>query len=305
MAVAPDLCDLQDWICLVVFGFSGFRGFDKCYLGFLSKILINVLKRRKDFMENEEAVIGKILYEDDEHKFIWLGSEGKYRKGAVQTMQYLIIDRDRGVLLDPGGVHLFSRVVTAVSQFISVDKIDTIFFSHQDPDVSSGIALWLGITTAKVYISSLWIRFMPHFGIVDISRMTPIPDKGMSIALPSGAKMRCIPSHFMHSPGQFGLYDERSRILFSGDIGAAVFDEHNETDFVEDFNKHVPLIEGFHMRYMAANKIVKRWAESIRRLNPDMIAPQHGAIYRGEHVNNFLNWLSNLQCGIDYIEDLF
>ncbi|MGP1587872.1 MAG: MBL fold metallo-hydrolase [Treponemataceae bacterium] len=256
-------------------------------------------------MENEETIIGKILYEDKEHKFIWLGSEEKYRKGAVQTMQYLIIDNGRGVLLDPGGVHLFAKVVTAVSQFISVDKIDTIFFSHQDPDVSSGIALWLGITNAKVYISSLWVRFVPHFGIVDISRITSIPDKGMSISLPSGAKMQCIPSHFMHSPGNFGLYDERSRILFSGDIGAAVFDEDNETDFVGDFSKHIPFIEGFHSRYMTSNKIVRYWAEYVRRLNPSMIAPQHGAIYKGENVNNFLNWISNLQCGIDIIEKLF
>ena len=255
-------------------------------------------------MENSD-IDGIVLYEDADHKFIWLGSESKQRKGAVQTMQYLIIDRGRGVLLDPGGVHLFSRVVTAVSRFISVDKIDTIFFSHQGPDVSSGIALWLGITKAKIYISSLWVRFMPHFGIVDLSRMVPIPDKGMSISLPSGSNMKCIPSHFMHSPGQFGLYDERSKILFTGDIGAAVFDDDNETTFVEDFEKHLPLIEGFHIRYMASNKIVSKWVETIRLLKPAMIAPQHGAIYKDEQVNNFLNWLSGLKCGTDYIENLF
>ena len=95
------------------------------------------------------------------------GTEQKYSKGVIQTMQYLIIDQGRGVLLDPGGVHLFSRVVAAVSRYISIDKIDHIFFSHQDPDVSSGIALWLGVTKAKVHISSLWTRFLPHFGIVD------------------------------------------------------------------------------------------------------------------------------------------
>ena len=256
-------------------------------------------------MIDSSEVHGIVLYEDDEHKFVWLGSESKYREGAVQTMQYLIIDRGRGVLLDPGGVHLFSRVVTAVSRFISVDKIDTIFFSHQDPDVSSGIALWLGITKAKVYISDLWVRFLPHFGIVDTARVVGIPDKGMDIALPSGSRMRCVPSHFMHSPGQFGLFDERSGILFTGDIGAAVFDESNETAFVGNFNDHIPLIKGFHARYMAANKIVRRWAEQVRRLNPRMLAPQHGAIYKDENVHNFLNWLSELQCGIDLIDTLF
>ena len=256
-------------------------------------------------MIDSSEVHGIVLYEDDEHKFVWLGSESKYREGAVQTMQYLIIDRGRGVLLDPGGVHLFSRVVTAVSRFISVDKIDAIFFSHQDPDVSSGIALWLGITKAKVYISDLWVRFLPHFGIVDTARVVGVPDKGMDIALSSGSRMRCVPSHFMHSPGQFGLFDERSGILFTGDIGAAVFDESNETVFVENFNDHIPLIKGFHARYMAANRIVRRWTEQIRRLNPRMLAPQHGAIYKDENVDNFLNWLAELQCGVDLIDNLF
>ena len=256
-------------------------------------------------MIDDNEVHGILLYEDDDHKFIWLGSESKYRKGAVQTMQYLIIDHGKGVLLDPGGVHLFSRVVTAVSRFISVDKIDTIFFSHQDPDVSSGIALWLGITHAKVYISNLWIRFLPHFGIVDTKRIIGIPDKGMDIELALDSRLHCVPSHFMHSPGHFGLFDERSGILFTGDIGAAVFDETNETVYVGDFNEHIPLIKDFHVRYMAANKIVRRWVEQVRLLNPVMLAPQHGAIYKDENVDNFLNWLENLQCGIDLIDTLF
>ena len=256
-------------------------------------------------MIQNDDIYGKILYEDNEHKFIWLGAETQYRKGAVQTMQYLIINNGRGVLLDPGGVHLFSRVVTAVSRFISVDKIDTIFFSHQDPDVSSGIALWLGITNAKVYISELWVRFLPHFGIVDTNRMIGIPDKGMDITLPSGSLMKCVPSHFMHSPGQFGLFDEKSRILFTGDIGAAVFGENDETLFVEDFEAHIPFIKDFHMRYMASNKIVRRWTDTVRRLNPAMIAPQHGAVYKDENVGKFLDWMANLQCGVDFIDALF
>ncbi len=255
--------------------------------------------------KSDKKIQAVCLYEDETHKFIWLASGSTYNAGEVQTMQYLIIDNGRGVLLDPGGVHLFSEVIAAVSKFISIDNIDTIFFSHQDPDVSSGIALWMGVTKAKIYISSLWIRFMPHFGIVDTARIIPIPDEGLDIALPSGKKMQCIPSHFMHSPGQFSLYDEHSRILFSGDIGAAVFDEATQTVFVEDFQKHIPLINDFHLRYMASNKVVKKWTEIVRRLNPVIIAPQHGAIYKGEQVHNFLAWLSHLQCGTDYLEKLF
>ncbi|NLK60505.1 MAG: MBL fold metallo-hydrolase [Treponema sp.] len=248
---------------------------------------------------------GRVLYEDGDHSYIWLGSENKYRKGVVQTMQYLIIHKGRGILLDPGGVHLFSRVVASVSRYISIDKIDTIFFSHQDPDVSSGIALWLGVTSAKVYISSLWTRFLPHFGIVDTSRVFGIEDTGGRIPLQDGEELACVPSHFMHSPGQFSLYDPRSRILFTGDIGAAVFGETDETVFVENFASHVKLIEGFHTRYIAGNAVAKRWTTIVRRLDPAMIAPQHGAIYTGESVAAFLDWLSNLRCGIDLLDQTF
>lgn len=253
----------------------------------------------------DSEITGKVLYEDADHQFIWLGAEDKYRKGVIQTMQYLIIDRGRGVLLDPGGVHLFSRVVASVSRYISIDKIDTIFFSHQDPDVSSGIALWLGVTPAKVYISSLWTRFLPHFGILDTTRLVPIEDRGGSIRLPSGGELRFVPAHFLHSCGQFNLFDVKSRILFTGDIGAAVFGDGDETVFVEDFRNHIPLIEDFHTRYMASNSATRKWCAAVKALNPSMIAPQHGAIYRGSAVTAFLDWLSSLKCGIDLIDQLY
>ncbi len=256
-------------------------------------------------MIQDNDITGRVLYQDADHTYIWLGTENKYRKGVIQTMQYLIIDKGRGVLLDPGGVHLFSRVVASVSRYISIDKIDTIFFSHQDPDVSSGIALWLGVTNAKVYISSLWTRFLPHFGIVDTARVFGIEDHGTTLKLPSGAELKAIPSHFMHSPGQFGLYDTRSKILFTGDIGAAVFSEGEETVYVDNFKEHIKLIEGFHRRYIASNSVARRWCAIVRRLNPDMLAPQHGAIYKGPAVKEFLDWLSELPCGVDLAEQIF
>ena len=45
--------------------------------------------------------------------------------------------------------------------------------------------------------------------------------------------------------------------------------------------------------------------EQVRILNPAMLAPQHGAIYKDENVDKFLNWLGGLECGIDFIDTLF
>lgn len=252
-----------------------------------------------------EDVNGIVLYKDEDHSFIWLGADPEATSGVVQTNQYLIIDKGRGVLLDPGGIHLFARVVATASRYISLDRVDTIFFSHQDPDVSSGIALWLGITTAKIYVSSLWLRFLPHFGIVDQSRVIGIEDFGPSIRFPSGSNLKFLPSHFLHSTGCFSAFDERSGIIFSGDIGAAVFPPGKETVFVDDFDTHLPMIEGFHRRYMASNKAAARWVRSAAALSPKMIAPQHGAVYRGGTVGRFLDWFGKLECGIDTIDSIY
>jgi flavorubredoxin len=256
-------------------------------------------------MIEDKDLAGTVLYEDADHRFIWLGADAKNREGVVQTMQYLIIDKGRGILLDPGGVHLFSRVVAAASRYISIDKIDAIFFSHQDPDVSSGIALWLGVTPATIYISGLWVRFLPHFGIIDKTRVKAIEDVGKSLSLASGAKLTFVPSHYMHSPAAYSLYDERARIIFTGDIGAAVFPEGEDVLFADDFKRHVRHIEGFHKRLIASNSVAKRWVENVRRLSPAMIAPQHGAVYRGDSVGAFLDWLAALRCGVDELEPLY
>ncbi len=254
----------------------------------------------------EHGIEGKALFDDGDHKFIWLGADEDYSKGVVQTMQYLIIDKNKGWLLDPGGVHLFAKVVAGASRYISLDKIEGIFFSHQDPDVSSGIALWLGVTKAKVWISSLWIRFLPHFGIVDPARVAAIEEcADRVLVLPSGARLRFVPTHFMHSPGSWSVLDEKSKILFSGDVGAADFPEGGERLFIDDFPAVLPYVEGFHKRYIAANAVARRWVEIVRRLDPAMIAPQHGGVYRGAAVGAFLSWLAALRCGVDLIDEIF
>lgn len=253
----------------------------------------------------QEDINGRILYKDDDHQFIWLGADPESSSGVVQTNQYLIISKGKGILLDPGGIHLFARVVAVASRYISLDQIETIFFSHQDPDVSSGIALWLGVTGARIYVSSLWLRFLPHFGIVDQSRVLGIEDYGMELKLPASSSLVFKHAHFLHSTGCFSAFDERSGILFSADIGAAVFPSGQEQVFIEDFDAALPYIEPFHTRYMASNKAASAWTKSVIPLKPRMIAPQHGAIYKGEAVQKFLDWFGGLSCGIDILDRIY
>ncbi len=252
-----------------------------------------------------DTLKGEVLYDDGTHKFIWLGWEEKEEEELVHVNQFLVMDQDEGAVLDPGGIHVFPRIVGNISRYIEVDRLKHLFFTHQDPDVCSGIAMWLSITPAKVYISKWWVRFLPHFGIFDSKRLVPIEDKGGRIQFRSGRYLEIIPAHFLHSTANFTLYDPISKILFTGDLGTALFEKGKKYLFVENFNSHVKLMEVFHRRFMTSNIAIKHYLDRISKYEIDAIVTQHGAIFVGEDCQRFFSWLRGLRCGIDAIKEIY
>ena len=236
-----------------------------------------------------------VIYEDDRHKFVWLGLDESDAERGILTNQYLIVHDGKGYLLDPGGYYIFERVYNNVTQFVKPENIVAILYSHQDPDVIGGLTLWIDVAPkVKVYVSELWERFVPHLGVELKGKIVDIPDNGMDIDF-----IKAVPAHFMHSPGNFHYYDPYSKILFTGDLGAAVFKDKWYL-FVEDFNEHVKLMEGFHRRYIASKKAIDIWLKRIEKLEINVIAPQHGSIFEGENVKKFINWLKSLdKVGLD------
>jgi flavorubredoxin len=219
----------------------------------------------------------------------------------VQANQTLIIHKGEGMLLDPGGHKVFTKLLSDISVYIPPSHIKYIFLSHQDPDIVAALNGWLMTTKAQAYVSKLWTRFLPHFGLDSQleDRLIPIDDGGTKIILGGDCELLILPAHFMHSPGNFQVYDPCSKILFSGDLGASLGQDYF---FVENFDEHIKYMEGFHKRYMASNKVLKFWANMVRQLDIEMIVPQHGAIFKGkEMVERFINWIENLQVGVDLI----
>jgi flavorubredoxin len=241
---------------------------------------------------------GQVLFQAGEHRWIWLGADTDADVSAgVAANQYLIEHRGRCCLLDPGSVLDFARSVANVARYTATDRIDILFYSHQDPDVSSGAPMWAAITSAKLVMPGLWTRFLPHFGEFDESRIHGLDDAGEELAL-AGATLQVVPAHFLHAPGNQLLYDPQARILFSGDVGANL-PPSGQPLFIDDFQAHLPYLEGFHQRYMACNTACRVFVDRIRHLDIDLICPQHGSIYRGQAAQDFLHWLEQLRCGID------
>ncbi len=65
-------------------------------------------------------------------------------------------------------------------------------------------------------------------------------------------------------------------------------------------------MEGFHRRYMCSRRVMRAWAGMVRDLDIEIIAPQHGALFRGKDmVKKFIDWCADLECGIDLITPTF
>ena len=237
----------------------------------------------------------EVLFDSNSHKNVMFFDLTK--GDMIQANQHVIIDSTESMILDPGGSKVYSKLFSHLADVTNPNKLKYIFFSHQDPDIVSSSNSWFTITEANAFLSQLWIRFMHHFCIDDYvkNRITPIPDEGMTIKL-GESELLVIPAHFLHSAGNFQVYDPVSKILYSGDLGASF---GNDYVVVEDFDKHIPYIEDFHKRYIPCSGVIQKWLETIKNLDIQIIAPQHGAVYIGSSVKRFLEWLKVLRCGVE------
>ncbi|WP_457752593.1 oxygen-binding di-iron domain-containing protein [Thermococcus sp.] len=236
-----------------------------------------------------------VLYKDEDHMVVYLGTQ---EGGAdVDVNSYLIVSGNKGILIDPGGYKIFSKVLANISKYIDPRDIEYIYMCHQDPDVAGSIPLWREVSNAKIIIHWLWKRFLPHFGFEEVESVSyTLPDEGETLHF-GATTLEFIPAHFLHSPGHFTIYDHRSRFLFTGDIGIAILDE--PCLVVEDMESHIRAMRTVHERLMPTNEAIRLWLDKVRYLDIEAILPQHGAIIPKQHVRRFFEFLENLRCGID------
>jgi len=239
----------------------------------------------------------RTIFQEGSHKWVAIVRDPQRPNHLIDTNEYLVTHGDQGILLDPGGAEVFPAVFSALSTEFDPSALAAVFASHQDPDICSSLALWLEFNPdMRCYISWLWSSFVPHFG-GRADTFVAIPDQGMDIPL-AGLSLQALPAHYLHSPGNFHLYDQTARILFSGDVGAALLPVGQDGLFVENFDQHIRHAEAFHRRWMGSNEAKRRWCERVSQLDVDLLCPQHGAIYRGADVQRFIDWFDDLPVGI-------
>jgi len=236
-----------------------------------------------------------ILFRENEHAVYWLGTP---EDSAFRCNAYLVADGAEMILVDPGGVNHFGFVHNRVSQITDPGTITGIILCHQDPDIAGSVASWLKVSPRATILSSLYTNtLLPYYG--NDTYVFRNIDEEPEYTLPSGGKLRFIPSPFLHSPGAFTTWDETSRFLFSGDIWAAIDMEWELV--VRDFTAHRLKMDLFNIHYMSGSVACRGFLERLKGTPVEAILPQHGSILPGGMVADALKYLSRLRCGIDLI----
>lgn len=235
------------------------------------------------------------IFQQGDHRWLVIARDPEKPNLLIDTNEYLVSSGNQSLLTDPGGMEIFPAVFAALAAHTDPRTIEALFASHQDPDIISSLALWLELNPEmKCYLSWLWGGFVPHFGGKE-STFINLPDEGAVIRIGELA-LQAIPAHYLHSSGNFHLYDPIARLLFSGDVGAALLPLDAEL-YVKNFDQHIKHAEGFHRRWMGSNEAKRDWCERVSKLDIEQMCPQHGAIYRGADVMRFINWFDELKVG--------
>ena len=253
------------------------------------------------------------LYENARHANILLEDFGHGDRWCRPTSTSSSTHGAGHAILDPGGHQ--GRTTSALSRRPTIPPrrkrtLRYIFLSHQDPDIVAAVNGWLMTTDADAYASrrsgsgsSLTSAIEDDAAWIDRSEADPGRRHGARTSV-SAASSSILPAHFLHSCGNFQVYDPAwPKILYSGDLGALRWGWTTST--LQDFDRSPEAHGGISTNatwHRTARS--KRGPDMVRGLDIDIIAPQHGAIFRSrELVNRFIAWCETLDCGVDLIAD--
>lgn len=238
------------------------------------------------------------VFRDGNKAWVVCGQDPNKSPDVVDSNQVVVRAGDEAVLVDPGGVEIFSSVLSAVKREASIAQIRHIILTHQDPDVGSSLPLWreVCVDELKVHVPWLWLGYVSHYDRE--CDFVAIPDDGMEIRFGDGGRLQLLPAHFLHSPGNFSVFDPVAKVLFSGDVGGALVPPDDRDGLVvRDFDRHVAYMAGFHQRWMGSSAARDDWIRRVRAVEPEIIIPQRGLIFTDGNVDRFLTWFESLEIG--------
>lgn len=215
-----------------------------------------------------------------------------------QCYSYLIEAGRSSVLVDPGSSLTIDQTLAKVAEVVPLDHIKTLLLHHSDPDCADSLhRLGAVLDRPDVEVLTEWrsellLRYQaPRFPIRSIE------DLGWRLALDDGRAVEFALTPYLHFPGAFVSYETSTRSLFTGDLfGGFNRAGHLFATGSDDLDD----LRSFHEHYMPSREILTAGLATIRSRFPDLsiVLPQHGYVIEGSLVEEAMNLLFDLECGV-------
>ncbi|MDQ7010328.1 MAG: diguanylate cyclase [Mariprofundaceae bacterium] len=222
---------------------------------------------------------------------------GHYLPGDVfQCHVYLIENGDQSVLVDPGSALTFAHTLKKIGEVISFSRIRYFICHHQDPDITGAMGLIdQMISRDDALLVTHWraAALLKHY---DLKRLPfwQVEDHDWKLEL-EDRTLRFIFTPYMHFPGAFCSFDEKTQVLFSSDIFGGFTEQWSL--FARD-ESYFESLKPFHEHYMPGRDILQHGLSRMQQYPIRMIAPQHGSIIPEELVDFMFGRLKGLECGL-------
>ena len=221
---------------------------------------------------------------------------GHYVPGDdFQCHVYLIENGDNSVLIDPGSLVTYEHTYRKILQILPIEQIRYFVCHHQDPDIAGAmhrLAPLVHRKDARVITHWRSKTLLRHMAL-DIDYWL-VDEHDWHLEL-DDRTLRFIFTPYLHFPGAFCTYDEKTSVLFSSDLFGGFTEDWS---LVAQDEGYFESMRPFHEHYIPGKEIL---AHGLSRLEPydiDLIAPQHGSLIPRRLVPYMIEKLKGLECGL-------
>ena len=194
---------------------------------------------------------------------------------------YIVRGKDRTALIDGVDARFSDEFFRALEERVKVEEIDYVITQHSEPDHSGTLAeVMRRASGAELLGTKQALAIGTSLSDYPIERAREIRDNER---LELGGKtLRFVVAPMIHWPDTMMTFLEEDRILFTCDL----FGSHGASEKVYFDEDDFELADYYASILMPFSAMVTNALQKVRSLEPEILAPSHGALHR--HVDSIL-----------------
>jgi flavorubredoxin len=207
---------------------------------------------------------------------------------------YLIVGSKKTALIDTVNPGFEKELLEKISERIDPAKIDYVIMNHAEPDHANAAKDVLAVAkNAKLVASAKGKEAAMMYFDIPVERITVV-DESSKIDL-GGKTLKFVDAPWLHWPETMFTYLEEDKILFPCDffgshlaVGEFYADEYGNENTLDMAKLYFAEI------MMPFRRPGQTAVEKVKKLEPKMIAPSHGLIWREPKVilDEYAKWTS-------------